>query len=342
MTRIITFGEILIRLKSPGYERLFQSSMLEATFGGLSTNVAISLAQFGMETVFVSILPRNDISHACIMELRKFGVDTSFIQFSKGRMGIYFLEAGANQRPSKVTYDRSASSIALAPLKIMDWKEILKNVNWFHISGITPALSSSAAALSLKAVETAKEKGLTVSCDLNYRNQLWKYGKSAKEIMSEIIKSVDICIANEEDIQKSLGINLNHSGRFEDLEINEYQQLAITLMKTYPNIKLAAITLRESKTANCNNWSACMYDGREFYVSTKYIINNIVDRVGGGDSFSSGLIYGLNQYESLEDALEFAVAASCLKHSIIGDFNRTSVDEVESLMAGNISGRLQR
>ena len=342
MTRIITFGEVMLRLKSPGHERLFQTPLLEATFGGGEANVAVSLANFGMDVAFITILPNNDIAQACIKELRKFGVDTSLIRYGKGRLGLYFLEGGANQRSSKVIYDREDSSVSNVDTGIIEWENILSSADWFHITGITPSLSESAALLSLQAVRIAKNIGLTVSCDLNYRAKLWKYGKTAPEIMSEIVKYIDICIANEEDIQKSLGILKNINVEKGSLEINQYRLLAQELIKKYKNIKLVAITLRESKSADHNDWSACLYNGKDFIESTKYSINDIVDRMGGGDSFSAGLIYGLNHYKNEKDALEFAVAASCLKHSIIGDFNRVSVEEVQLLMNGDASGRVKR
>ena len=342
MNKIITFGEILLRLKSPGFERLFQTPNLEATFGGAEANVAVSLAQFGMNAAFVTVLPKNEIANASIMELNKYGVDTSSIQFGEGRVGIYFLETGANQRPSKVVYDRSGSSIALATSEKLDWNEIFKNAEWFHISGITPALSKSAANLSIQAVKIAKEKGLTVSCDLNFRAKLWKYGISAQEIMGEIIKYTDICIANEEDIQKALGINFDKIDGPEKDFSARYQILSEELLKRFTNIQVTAITLRESKTANYNDWSACMHDTENFFISRRYSVYDIVDRIGSGDSFVAGLIYGLNHYDNKQDALEFATAASCFKHSIIGDFNRVSISEVQAIMSGNVSGRVQR
>lgn len=340
--RIVTFGEIMLRLKPPGFERFFQSPMLEATFGGGEANVAVSLANFGMNTSYVTILPDNDIANACLAELRKFNVDTRFIKRAPGRMGIYFLENGANQRPSKVVYDRSASSIALAKPGDIDWTEVFKGAIWFHITGITPAISASAAELSIEAAKTAQSMGLTVSCDLNYRANLWKYGKKAPEVMSELIEYVDVGIANEEDCQKSLGIQINVHVEKGQLEIDEYKALSQKVLESYPNLNLLAITLRESKSADQNGWSACLSDGVDFYISRKYEITDIVDRVGGGDAFSGGLIYGLLNYEEKNKALDFAVAASCLKHSIGGDFNRVSVSEVEKLMGGDASGRVQR
>ena len=342
MSRIITFGEIMLRLKSPGFEKLMQTPVLEATFGGGEANVAVSLANFGLDAAFVTALPDNDLGKACRMEIRKFGVDVSQVKLMPGRMGIYFLEAGANQRPSKVIYDRANSAIATAPQGSFDWDAAFAGGDWFHISGITPALSETASELALEAVKKAKEHGLTVSCDLNYRSKLWKYGKAAPEVMGELVKSVDVCIANEEDVQKSLGITSDVDVSAGKLNTEIYQRLAQQVIERYPNVSKVAITLRESLSASQNNWSACLYDGEGFYTSQKYAITDIVDRVGGGDSFSAGLIYGLLQKDSPQEALEFATAASCLKHSIYGDFNRVTVAEVEQLMGGNQSGRVQR
>lgn len=342
MGKVVTFGEIMLRLKAPGSERFFQTGMLEATFGGGEANVAVSLANYGMDASFVTVLPDNDITKACLSELRGFGVDVSNVVYGEGRVGIYFLEAGANQRPSKVIYDRAYSSIALAGIDAIDFEKAFDGASWFHITGISPAISRSAADLSLLAVKKAKEMGLTVSCDLNYRKNLWKYGCTAQEVMRELVKYVDVVIANEEDCQKSLGIENGADVEGGKLDTAKYQQLAAAVMEQYPNVSTVAITLRESKSADHNDWSACIYDGKEFYVSKKYEIKNIVDRVGGGDSFSGGLIYGLNNYDTKPQALEFAVAASCLKHSILGDFNRVSVKEVTALMGGDGSGRVQR
>jgi 2-dehydro-3-deoxygluconokinase len=338
----MTFGEIMLRLKSPGFEKLMQTPQLEATFGGGEANVAVSLANFGLDAAFVTALPENDLGLACRNEVRKYGVDVSQIKLMPGRMGIYFLEAGANQRPSKVIYDRANSAIATAPKGSLDWDAAFEGGDWFHISGITPALSESASELALEAVQKAKAHGLTVSCDLNFRSKLWKYGKAAPEVMGELVKSVDVCIANEEDIQKSLGITSDVDVEAGKLKADVYQRLAQQVMERYPNVSKVAITLRESLSASQNNWSACLYDGDGFYTSQKYAITDIVDRVGGGDSFSAGLIYGLLMKDTPQDALEFATAASCLKHSIYGDFNRVTVAEVERLMGGNQSGRVQR
>ena len=344
MAKVVTFGEIMLRLKSPAYERLFQSPVLEATFGGGEANVSVSLANYGMDTAFVSVLPKGDIGDACIRELRGFGVDTSKIVRKDGRMGIYYLETGAVQRPSKVIYDRAGSTIAEAVSGDIDWDKALEGATWFHVTGITPAISEGAAALTMEAVKAAKARGLEVSCDLNYRKKLWKWGKKADEVMKELVKYVDTVIANEEDFQMSLGISAESSSAVEEGQINVelYKAIAAKAMAEYPNIKRVAITLRESKSANHNDWSACLYNGKDFYLSRKYAITDIVDRVGGGDSFGGGLIYGLNTYDDEKTALEFAVAASCLKHTILGDYNRVSASEVESLMKGSGTGRVQR
>ena len=342
MARIITFGEIMLRLKSPALERFFQSPSLEATFGGGEANVAVSLANYGMDAAFVTALPNNAIGEACRRDVRSFGVDVSNIKMTDGRMGIYFLETGSNQRPSKVVYDRAESAIAKAPIDLFDWEKIFAGADWFHISGISPAISASAAELSIAACKAAQKMGVTVSCDLNYRKNLWKYGKEAKEVMSEIAKYVDVAIANEEDFQKSLGITASSDVESGSLDRNVYEGIAKKAMELYPNLKRVAITLRESKSADRNDWAACIYDGKEFYVSRKYEITDIVDRVGGGDSFSGGLIYGLLTYEKQSDALEYAVAASCLKHTISGDYNRVTVPEVTALMKGSGSGRVER
>ena len=342
MARIITFGEIMLRLKSPALERFFQSPSLEATFGGGEANVAVSLANYGMDAAFVTALPNNAIGEACRRDVRSFGVDVSNIKMTDGRMGIYFLETGSNQRPSKVVYDRAESAIAIAPIDLFDWEKIFEGADWFHISGIAPAISASAAELSLAACKAAQKCGVTVSCDLNYRKNLWKYGKEAKEVMGELAKYIDVAIANEEDFQKSLGITAASDVESGSLDRNVYEGIAKKAMELYPNLKRVAITLRESKSADRNDWAACIYDGKEFYVSRKYEITDIVDRVGGGDSFSGGLIYGLLTYEKQSDALEYAVAASCLKHTISGDYNRVTVSEVTALMKGSGSGRVER
>ncbi|MDP3012349.1 MAG: sugar kinase, partial [Candidatus Hydromicrobium sp.] len=284
----------------------------------------------------------NIIGNACENELKKWGVDTSLIIRNEGRMGAYYLENGANQRPSIIIYDRSYSAISMAKPGDIDWEKVFNNAEWFHITGITPAISESAMKLSFEAVKKAREKGVTVSCDFNFRKKLWKYGKEATDVMPELVKYVDYGIANEEDCQKSLGIKVDVEVESGMLDTEKYKALSEKVLQTFPNLKAIAITLRESTSADINGWSGCMNDRENFYLSKKYEIKDIVDRVGGGDSFAAGLIYGLNAYEDKQQALEFAVAASCLKHSILGDFNRVSVAEVEKLKGGDASGRVQR
>jgi len=340
--RTVTFGEIMLRLAPPGFERFLQSPQFCATFGGGEANVAVALATFGLPVSYVTVLPQNPIADAAIGELRRFGVDTMHIARGKGRVGIYYLEAGANQRASKVVYDRDYSAIALAKPGDLDWDAAFDGAGWFHITGITPAISASAAALALESVQKARARGLTVSCDLNYRKNLWKWGKPAVEVMRELAQSIDIAIANEEDVQMALGIQADvdvHSGK---LDPAAYQKLTEKVLAEFPNLAAIAITLRESHSASHNGWSACLNNGKEFLMSRHYDITHIVDRVGGGDSFAGGLIYGFTTLPSHHDALEFAVAASCLKHSIPGDFNRSSVDEVKALLKGGGSGRVQR
>ena len=340
--KVLTFGEIMLRLRAPGHERFFQSPMLEATFGGGEANVAVSLANYGVDVGYVTVLPKNTIADECVKELRKFGVDVSHIVTGEGRVGIYFLENGENQLPSKVVYDRAYSAIALAKPGDIDWDKTFEGVEWFHITGITPAISETAKELSLEAVREAKKRGITVSCDLNYRKNLWKYGVKAAEVMRELVKYVDVAIANEEDMQKSLEISVDVNVESGELDRSKYRALGDKVLAEYPDMKMIAITLRESKSADSNGWAACLNDRENFYESKRYMISDIIDRVGGGDSFAGGLIYGLNTYEDKQKALEFAVAASCLKHSIIGDFNRVGVSDVEKLMGGDGTGRVQR
>ena len=342
MKKYITFGEIMLRLKSPNSERFFQSSLLEATFGGGEANVAVGLARFGLDVAYVSVIPSNEIGDACVRELRKQGIDTSLIVRKGNRLGIYFLENGSNQRPSTVIYDRSHSAIAEARPGDINWDKVFDRMNWVHISGITPAISLSASELSLEAVKEAKEKNVTISCDLNFRKKLWQYGKSAPEVMGELVKYVDIILGNEEDCQKSLGVKVDidiESGR---LQTERYRELTDKVLSLYPNIRKIALTLRESHSSDYNGWSAVLNNRKEFLISKKYEIHNIVDRVGGGDAFTAGLIYGINNLPNDREALEFAVAASCLKHSIPSDLPLLSVEEVKSLTEGTGSGRVQR
>ena len=345
MGRVVTFGEIMLRLAPPNLERPLQSPTFVATFGGGEANVAVSVANFGIPSAFVTAFPDdNFLAEGCMRQLRGFGVNCDGIVRKPGRVGIYFLETGANQRPSKVLYDRADSSIALSRTGDFDWDAIFDGASWFHITGITPALTQGCADLSLEAVRAAQRNRVTVSCDYNFRSKLWKYGKTAPEVMREIVKHVDVGIANEEDCQKSLGVSVKHvdveSGR---LDTARYERLALRMLELFPNLRMQAITLRESVSASHNGWSACLHDRQEFHLSRKYEITHIVDRVGGGDAFSGGLIAGLRLFpDSNADALEFAVAASCLKQSVPGDFNRFSAAEVLSLMRGRGSGRVER
>lgn len=345
--RVVTFGEIMMRLKPPKFERFLQSPIFEVTFGGGEANVAVSLANFGVDVAFITVLPDNPIGDACLRYLRGQGVDTSLIPRSKARMGIYFLESGANQRPSKVIYDRCHSTFAMADPISLDWDQIFEDANWFHITGITPALSQNTAKIALEAVHTAKEKGLTISCDYNYRKKLWNYGKSAPEVMTELVRFVDVGVANEEDCQRSLSIAIDEGDWERSIEAGEldptkYETLCEKVLDTFPNLKVQAITLRESYSASHNGWSACLHDRSDFILSTQYDITQIVDRVGGGDAFAAGLIYSLMKGMNHKEALEFAVAASCLKHSISGDENLSTVEEVQHLAGGEASGRVQR
>lgn len=337
--KVITFGEIMLRLAPHGYYRFTQAQDLEATFGGGEANVAVSLANYGIDAAFVSKLPKHDIGQCAINDLRKYGVDTSLITRGGDRVGIYYLEKGASQRASQVIYDRAYSAIALAKAEDFDWDAIFNGVDWFHFTGITPALSDDLANITYIACQKAKEKNITISCDLNFRKKLWTSEK-ADQVMSRLMKYVDVCIANEEDAEKVFGIKasdtdvtsgaINHQG---------YIEVAKQLKERF-NFKYVAITLRESISASDNMWAAMLYDEKAHF-SKKYALR-IVDRVGGGDSFGAGLIYALlNQYNS-QDAIEFAVAASALKHSIEGDYNRVSVKEVETLAQGDGSGRVQR
>jgi 2-dehydro-3-deoxygluconokinase len=340
MNRVITFGEIMLRLAPEGYYRFVQANSYGATYGGGEANVAVSLAGFGIDAAFVTKLPKHEIGQGAVNKLREFGVDTSLIVRGGERVGIYFLEKGASQRPSKVIYDRAHSAIASAAETDFDWDKIFQGVNWFHFTGITPALSDKTAAVCLAACCAARAKGITVSCDLNYRQNLWSREK-AGEVMGKLMEFVDVCIANEEDASDVFGIKAGGSDVTSGkISHDGYKEVADALVKRF-GFKQTAITLRESVSANDNNWGAMLYTGTDFYFSKKYAVH-IVDRVGGGDSFGAGLIYGNLQGMPPQDRLEFAVAASCLKHSIEGDFNLVSVDEVKKLAGGNASGRVQR
>ena len=338
--RVVTFGELMLRLEPENYLRFVQADRLEATFGGAEANVAVSLANFGIDAAFVSKLPAHEIGQCAINSLRKFGVDTSLVQRGGDRVGIYFCEKGASQRPSKVIYDRAGSSIATAQPADFDWDVIFQNVQWFHFTGITPALSDNLAETVLQAVKSAKDKGIIVSCDLNFRKKLWSKQKAC-EVMSEICKYVDVCVANEEDAKDVFGIEAENSD-IESGKLNNqgYVSVAKQLTDMF-GFKAVAITLRESINANDNNWSGMLYAGGNAFFSKKYAMH-IVDRVGGGDSFGAGLIYAMLHDYYAQDAIEFATAASCLKHSVEGDYNMVSADEVNALANGNASGRVQR
>ncbi|MCJ7512033.1 MAG: sugar kinase [Anaerolineales bacterium] len=345
--RIVTFGEIMLRLKSPGHERLLQSPVLEATFGGGEANVAASLARFGLDVAYVTVLPRNALGDACLQHLRGLGVDISMIARSGERLGTYYLEAGANQRPSKVIYDRTHSSIMDAPPETFDWPKILEGATWFHVTGITPALSASAAAATLAAVTTARQAGITVSCDYNFRRNLWKYGRTAPEVMTEIVGQVNVGIANEEDCQQALSITNPDSDWEAEVSAGQvhpekYRGLCEKVLAAFPNLRLQAITLRQSGSADRNGWSACLHNRSTFMTGPNYVVDDIVDRVGTGDAFAAGLIYALTQGMDSQQALDLATAASCLKHSIAGDLNLSTVDEVLALMQGHSTGRIQR
>jgi 2-dehydro-3-deoxygluconokinase len=338
--KIITFGEIMLRLAPEGYTRFLQAERFQATYGGGEANVAVSLSNFGCDTEFVSKIPENEIGQAAINSLRRFGVGTKYIARGGERLGIYFLEKGASQRASKVIYDRAGSAIAQAKAADFRWQKIFAGADWFHFTGITPALSDKMADITLKAAKMAKEKGLTVSCDLNYRKKLWTKDK-AKEVMTKIMPYVDVLIANEEDCFDVFGIKAEGSDITGGLLSKEgYKSVADTLIKKF-GFKYAAITLRGSISANDNKWAAMLYDGKDYYFSKEYSIH-IVDRVGGGDSFGAGLIYSMLSGFDNQKIIEFAVGASCLKHSIEGDFNMVSTDEVHKLIGGDGSGRVQR
>ncbi|MDA3811260.1 MAG: sugar kinase [Spirochaetaceae bacterium] len=342
MSTIVTLGEIMLRLMSPGHERFFQSPILESTFGGGESNVASALSLLGKKAAFVTAVPANPIGDNALAVLRARGVDTSRIIRQGDRLGIYFLETGANQRPSTVVYDRADSSICNASPEDFDWDVVFKDATWFHITGITPAISEKGSEISMAAVKEAKKRGITVSCDLNFRKKLWQYGKTAPQVMNELVKYVDVAIANEEDCQKCLGIESDADVSSADLGLDRYKDISDKVLSQFPQLKKIAITMRESHSADHNTWSAILNNRSDFFVSQKYEIKNIIDRVGGGDSFAAGLIYGLTTYSNDEEALRFAVATSCLKHSIPGDVALVSEAEVLNLLKGDGSGRVQR
>lgn len=346
MGKIVTFGEIMLRLATPGYLRFSQTNELSATFGGGEANVAVSLANYGMEAEFVTRLPENDIAAACVKDLHKHGVKTDHIVYGGDRMGIYFLETGAVARASKVVYDRTHSAISEIKPGMIDWEQVLAGADWFHWTGITPAISQGAADVCLEAIQTANRLGIPVSCDLNYRKNLWKYGKKASEVMPDLVAGCDIILGNEEDAEKVFGIKpegFDVTATAGEVNAAEFESVCTQLMQRFPRARKVIITLRGSINANHNTWGGVLYDGKHLFQSPRYDITHIVDRVGGGDSFMGGLIYGLLTYpQDDQQALNFAVAASCLKHTIYGDYNEVTVKEVENLMKGDGSGRVSR
>lgn len=336
----------MLRLATPGYLRFAQANNLEATFGGGEANVAVSLANYGMDTQFVTRLPNNDIAKACVCDLHKHGVKTDHIIYGGERLGIYFLETGAVARASKVIYDRAHSAISEIEPGMIDWEKVFDGADWFHWTGITPAISQGAADVCREAIKAANRMGVVVSCDLNYRKNLWKYGKTASEVMPELVEGCNIILGNEEDAEKVFGIkpeNFDVTATAGEVNAAEFESVCSQLMQRFPRAKKVIITLRGSINANHNTWGGVLYDGSTLYQSPRYDITHIVDRVGGGDSFMGGLIYGLLTYpDNDQQALNFAVAASCLKHTIYGDYNMVTVAEVENLMKGDGSGRVSR
>jgi 2-dehydro-3-deoxygluconokinase len=344
MNKVATFGEIMLRLSTPGFERFTQSKQFDIQFGGGEANVAVSLANYGIPIDFITSLPKNDIAQACLMVLKSYGVGVDKIIQRGERLGIYFLETGAVARASKVIYDRAYSSISTIQPGMIDWEKAFEGVTWFHWTGITPAIAEGTAHVCLEAIKIANKKSITVSTDLNFRKNLWQYGKKASEIMPDLVAGCDIILGNEEDAEKVFGIKPDKgditAGHVEGLA---YESVCKQLMKKFPRAKKVIITLRGSVNANHNTWSGVLWDGKTLLQAPTYDITHIVDRVGGGDSFMGGLIYGLLTYKgNNQKALNFAVAASCLKHTIPGDFNLVTVEEVEKLMGGDASGRVSR
>lgn len=344
MKKIVTFGEIMLRLAPPGFQRFTQAHALEATYGGGEANVAVSLANYGESVDFVTRLPQNDLGDACINTLRGLGVGTSYIQRGGERIGIYFLETGAAQRASKVIYDRAGSSFAAIQPGTIDWKTVFADADWFHWTGITPAVSQGAAETCREAILAARELGITVSTDLNFRAKLWKWGKPAGEVMSDLVSLCDVALGNEEDAEKVFGIHAPESDiTAGKVDADHYRTVCAKLAERFPSLKTISITLRGSLSASHNTWSGVLWKEGNFYITPTYDILPIIDRVGGGDSFMGGLIYGLRKYAAdPQKALHFAAAAACLKHSIPGDFNAVTVAEVETLMGGDASGRVSR
>lgn len=345
MQKVVTFGEIMVRLGAPDYLKLIQANRFDVSYAGAEANVAVSLANYGLETDYITCLPDNPIAERCIMDLRGHKVGVDHIQRSGKRMGVLYLETGSNARPSKVYYDREDSAIATVAPGSIDWKEFLKGSTWFHWTGITPALSANAAAECLKAIKIANELGVIVSCDINYRGNLWKYGKTAAEVMPEMVAGADIILGNEEDFEKVFGIkpkDFDAAKTNGTVDQGSFLSVCKQMMERFPRCKKMVVTLRGAINANHNTWGGVLYNGKELIESRRYDITDIVDRVGGGDSFMGGLIFGLLHYKDDRQALEFATAASCLKHTLKGDFNWVTVQEVENLMGGDASGRVKR
>jgi 2-dehydro-3-deoxygluconokinase len=342
--KVVTFGEIMLRLAPPGFQRFAQARTFEVTYGGGEANVAASLANYGETAEFVTRLPNNDLGNGCMAFLHSYGIRTDHIVRGGDRLGIYFLETGAAQRASKVLYDRAGSSFATIQPGMVDWQAALKGADWFHWTGITPAVSQGAADACREGIQVARQMGLTVSCDMNFRAKLWKWGKSAGDVMGDLVGMCDAAIGNEEDADKVFGIRAPEADvTVGKVEADKYRFVCEELARRFPSLKTIAITLRGSLSASHNTWSGVLWDKSKFYTAPTYDILPIVDRVGGGDAFMGGLIYGLRKYTGdPEKALGFAVAASCLKHSIPGDFNAVTVAEVEQLMAGDTSGRVSR
>ena len=346
MKKVVTFGEIMLRLSPPANLRLSQANSFDVVYGGGESNVAVSLSNYGVPVEFVTRLPQNDVGECAMMEMRKRGVGTQHIIYGGDRLGIYFLETGAVSRGSKVIYDRAHSAMAEITAGMIDWDSVFEGVGWFHWTGITPAISQGASDACLEAVKIASEKGIIVSTDLNYRAKLWKYGKSSEPIMTELTSFCDIILGNEEDAEKHFGIKpegLDITTQGDQVKAEAFQSVCEQMMKKFPKAKKVITTLRGSISASHNTWAGILYDGKKTYTSPEYKITHIVDRVGGGDSFMGGLIYGLLKYpDDDQNALNFAVAASCLKHTIKGDANLVTVAEVEKLMSGDASGRVAR
>ena len=345
MKKVVTFGEIMLRLSPPGFLRFSQVNSFDVVYGGGESNVAVSLANFGIPVDFVTRLPENDLGSCAIMELRKRGVSTENIIRGGERLGIYFLESGAVARGSKVIYDRSNSAISEIITGMIDWGKVFEDAQWFHWTGITPAISQGAADVCMEAIKAANDLGLTISTDLNYRKKLWKYGISPDIIMTPMVEYCDIILGNEEDAEKHFGIKPEEVNvtKGHSVSAEAYESVCRQMMERFPKAKRVITTLRGSVSASHNTWSGILYDGVVFYKALTYQITDIVDRVGGGDSFMAGLIYGLLTYQNDDQkALDFAVAASCLKHTIKGDANLVTVEEVEKLMGGDVSGRVSR